>query len=138
MDELVQRTVEGVVDRVTGPMSFRFLFQPFVAILLGIRDGRLDAKANAHPYISTVLFEPGNRAKAVGKTLQTLTTPMLVGTGLDAIAQYLIFHRVLVVPAILVGVCVMALPYSFARGISNRVISGRRGQEPTPPEEAQT
>ena len=126
MNEVLERVVEGIVARVTGPMSMRFLLQPVAAILVGIRDGRLDARAGTPPYIFDLVFRPEGRRRALSSALQTLLIPMTVGTILDAIAQYLIFQRVHILPAMLVGAFVMGVPYSLARGISNRVTSARR------------
>ena len=126
MNEVLERVVEGIVARVTGPMSMRFLLQPIAAILVGIRDGRLDARAGTPPYIFDLVFRPEGRRRALSSALQTLLIPMTVGTILDAIAQYLIFQRVHILPAMLVGAFVMGVPYSLARGISNRVTSARR------------
>jgi hypothetical protein len=126
----MQTVAERIVGRVTGPMSFRFILQPCVAILLGIRDGRLDAKAGTPPYIFDVLFRPKDRDRALKSALHTLLTPMIVGTVLDAIAQYLIFQNIRVVGAMLVGALVMGVPYSLARGITNRIITATRKKDP--------
>ena len=47
---------EDLPKRLTGPGSFRFIFQPIVAILLGMRDGLLDARAGRPPYLYSLLF----------------------------------------------------------------------------------
>ena len=132
MNELAQKVVEGIVARVAGPMSFRFIMQPAIAVLLGIRDGRLDAKAGTPPYIFHLLFKPAGRHRAISSALRSLLTPVIVGTVLDAIAQFLIFQRVHLLPALYVGAFVMGVPYSLARGISNRVITAMRKDTPGP------
>jgi hypothetical protein len=40
-----------LLARLSGPGAFRFVLQPLVAVLLGIRDGRADAKAGRPPYL---------------------------------------------------------------------------------------
>ena len=131
MDEVIQKTVEGIVARLAGPMSFRFMLQPTIAVLLGIRDGRLDAKALTPPFIFDLVFKPADREKAIKSGLRTLLTPMIVGTVLDAVAQYLIFGRVRILPAMLVGMFVMGFPYSLARGISNRIATAMQHEAPS-------
>jgi hypothetical protein len=121
MDDAIQRIVEGIVARVTGPMHLRFMLQPAMAILLGIRDGRLDAKAGIVPFIWKLVFEPGERKKALKSALGTLLTPIIIGTLMDAIAQYLIFQHIRPMVALLVGTFVMGLPYAAARALSNRI-----------------
>jgi hypothetical protein len=137
MNELAQKVVEGIVARVVGPMSFRFIMQPAIAVLLGIRDGRLDAKAGTPPYIFDLVFKPEDRHRAISSALQSLLTPVIVGTVLDAIAQFLIFQRIHLLPALLVGAFVMGVPYSLARGISNRVITAMRKDTSGPAEATQ-
>src|SRR4051812_2092492 len=46
MDWSLQQIVEELVARITsGPMQFRLIVQPSMALVLGIRDGLSDAKA---------------------------------------------------------------------------------------------
>jgi len=121
----MDRIVQGIVARVTGPMSFRFMLQPAVAILLGVRDGLADAKAGTPPFIYDLLFSPKDRSRDLKSALKSLLKPIVVATILDCIAQYLIFKHVRLIPALLVGTLVMGLPYALARGITNRIATVR-------------
>jgi hypothetical protein len=46
--------LEDLPRRLTGPGRFRFVFQPPVATLIGVRAGRGDARAGRPPYILSV------------------------------------------------------------------------------------
>ncbi len=127
--EVLQTIVERVIARVTGPLSMRFMLQPLMAILLGIRDGRLDAKAGNPPFVMEVVFHPADRKKAVRSALKSLLVPIVVGSVLDAIAQYLIFQQVRPFWAVVVGTLMMGLPYCAARGLTNRIVTGMRKRE---------
>ncbi len=129
MNEIFKTVIERVIARVTGPMSLRFVLQPAMAILLGIRDGRLDSRAGAPPFGWALVFMKGRRA-ALKSALNALLVPIIVGSVMDAIAQYLIFHQVRPGFALVVGTLVMGLPYVAARGISNRIITAMRKPEP--------
>jgi hypothetical protein len=118
--------VNDLVARLTGPLHFRFILQPSIAIFLGIRDGLMDAKAGTPPFIYDLIFRPQNRRRQLAAAFHKLLTPIIVATVLDAIAQYLIFRHVRPLHALLVGMFVMGLPYSVARGITNRIASRRR------------
>ena len=48
--------LEDIPRRLTGPGRFRFVLQPLIATLLGIRGGLVDARAGRPPYLSGVLF----------------------------------------------------------------------------------
>ena len=114
--------------RFTGPMWFRFILQPMVAIIVGIRDGMHDAQAGRPPLIWRLIFHPEGRGRDVKRTVESLWKPVVIATILDAIAQYLMFRAVYLGAAILVGTCIMAVPYFLARACAYRVASsGRRG-----------
>ena len=125
--------LNDLVARVTGPMSFRFILQPIVAIGLGVRDGLMDAKAGMPPFIYDLIFKPKNRKRQLTSAFHRLLTPIIVATILDAIAQYLIFKHIRPLHALLVGTFIMGLPYSISRGITNRIASALRGARGTPP-----
>ncbi len=127
--EILQTIVERVIARVTGPLSMRFMLQPVMATLLGIRDGRLDAKAGNPPFVMEFLFHPADRKKALRSALKSLLMPIVLGSVLDAVAQYLIFHQVRPFWAVVIGTLLMGLPYSAARGLTNRIVTGTRKRE---------
>ncbi len=132
MKEIFETVVERVIARVTGPMSLRFVLQPAMAILLGIRDGRLDARAGAPPFGWALVFMKGRKA-AVKSALSALLVPIIIGSLMDAIAQYLIFHQVRPFWALVMGTLVMGLPYIAARGISNRIVTAMKKPEEVAP-----
>ncbi len=123
---MLDTIAEGVIARVAGPMSLRFVFQPLVAVLLGIRDGAMDAKAGEPPFIIDLIVDRDNRKAKLAGVLKSLSKTIIVATVSDMIAQYLIFDQVRLIPAIVVGVFLLSVPYSLARGIANRIVTARR------------
>ena len=117
--------LEDLVARLTGPMHFRLILQPLVAIALGIRDGLKDARAGRPPFIMDLLVRPEARKRQLKRALQSLIKPLIVAIVLDAVAQYLMFGTIYPGAAVFVGVVVMAVPYALARGLTNRIVSGR-------------
>lgn len=109
--------------RLTGPAAMRFVIQPIMAILLGIRDGLQDARAGEAPYIFDIVSTPENRKRRAASGWKGVGTAFLVATILDAVVQYLVLHTVHPGAAVIVGVGLMGLPYSIARGVSNRIAS---------------
>ena len=57
--------LEDIPRRLTGPGRFRFVLQPLIATLLGIRSGLADARAGRPPYLYGVLFHRGLRGGLV-------------------------------------------------------------------------
>lgn len=123
---LLDALAERIIARLVGPMSLRFVFQPLVAVLLGIRDGAMDAKAGEPPFIIDLVIDRENRRTKLAGVLKSLSKTIIIATVFDMIAQYLIFDQVRVIPAIIVGVFLLTVPYSLARGMTNRILSVRR------------
>lgn len=118
--------LDDIGARLTGPMNFRFIIQPAVAIFLGIRDGLMDAKAGTPPFIFDLIHNPQRRKRQLKSALKTLLKSIIVGIVIDAIVQYMLFKHIRPLPAVLVGAFVMGVPYSLSRGITNRIVSFRK------------
>ena len=117
---------EDLPKRLTGPGRFRFVLQPTIAILLGIRDGRLDARAGRPPYLYNLLFSQGQRHELLLSGFDTVVNLMLMGILLDSIAQWLILGASYPGAAIVIGPVLITIPYVLARALANRVV-GLRG-----------
>jgi hypothetical protein len=121
MDLFPRSFGEGFEARITGPGKGRFVLQPLVAIALGTRDGIADAKQGKPPYYIRILFTSEPKLDVLKTSVKRIATPLALGIVLDMILQWVIFQSVLLLPAILAGAILVALPYSLARGLSNRV-----------------
>lgn len=113
--------------RLTGPGRMRFIFQPAVAIFLGIRAGRADARAGRPPYILSVVSDPQHRLALLKEAFAQLSTLIAVAILLDCISQFLILRQVFPGAALVVGPVLIAIPYSLSRALSNRWIRVRHG-----------
>jgi hypothetical protein len=115
--------VNNIIATITGPLGFRFILQPTVAILLAIRDGRIDAQLKKAPFLFDSITNPTHRRTNIRSALRSILTSIIVGIITDAIAQHLIFHQVRIVSAVFVGCIVISLPYLIMRGLTNRICS---------------
>jgi hypothetical protein len=116
---------DNIAARITGPLSLRFIIQPIIAIILAVRDGRIDAKAGTPPFVYDLVFDPSHRSERLLNALHAILIPVIIGTVADGIAQYMIFQHVRPIPAILVGALVIGIPYALVRGLINRIFSNR-------------
>ncbi|MFZ3149561.1 MAG: hypothetical protein WA137_11025 [Methanothrix sp.] len=121
---------EGIMARVAGPMGLRFVFQPLVGLLLGIRDGMVDAKAGEPPFIFDLIANRENRTAKLASIFKSLSKTIIIALVLDAIVQYLIFDQVRVTSAIIIALIMLVIPYSLARAITNRILTKRRSIKP--------
>jgi hypothetical protein len=113
--------LDDIPRRLAGPGKFRFILQPIVAVILGVRSGLADAKAGLPPYLSGVLFRSGLRGALVRSAFQTVINLLLMGILMDAIFQRIILGVSHPGAALVVGPVLIMLPYALARAVSNRL-----------------
>ena len=116
---------EKVQARITGPFHFRLLLQPLTAFLMGWRDGRLDAIHARPPVLIHLLTAPGRISDRLKQSLMSIHKPLFIGMLADALVQFLLFGNVRILGAIAVGISLIAIPYLFSRGITNRLLTNR-------------
>src|SRR5262245_25540290 len=117
---------EDIPKRLTGPGRFRFVLQPTIAILLGIRDGLLDGRAGRPPYLYNLLFRQGQRRELLRSGFDTVVNLILMGILLDSIAQWLILGASYPGAALVIGPVLITIPYVLARALANRMARLRR------------
>ena len=81
--------LEHLVARLTGPMHFRLILQPLVAIALGIRDGLKDARAGRPPFVTDLIVRPEGRKRQLKRALQALVKPIVIAIILLLMAYFL-------------------------------------------------
>lgn len=109
--------------RLTGPGRFRFVLQPAFAIAIGIAAGRADARAGRPPYLYALLRDREGRRELLREAFRSIAHLVLAGVLVDSVCQWLILGASYPGAAILVGPVLIALPYSIARALTNRVVA---------------
>ena len=106
--------------------------QPAVAILLGIRDGRGDARAGRPPYLLALVTHGDQRRALVRSAMAAVVNLVLMGILLDSVFQWVILGRSHPGAALVVGPVLVATPYAVARALANRAARLRppRGSGP--------
>jgi hypothetical protein len=113
-----------IPKRLTGPGKFRFLMQPAVAIVLGIRAGRADASVGRPPYLFALWPRKNERGPLLRSGLESVANLLFMGVLLDSVFQWLILGVSHPGAALVVGPVLIAVPYAVARALANR--AGRR------------
>ena len=111
---------EDIPKRLAGPGRFRFVLQPFAAILLGMRDGLADARAGRPPYLYGLLFYRSKRGELLRSGFDTVVNLLLMGILLDSVAQWLILGASYPGAAVVIGPVLITIPYVLARALTNR------------------
>lgn len=137
MDDLMARIARDLLDRITGPMHFRILLQPLMAVIFAVIDGWKDAKAGKSPYFWSLLTDPVHRAAMAHSGWHSIGKVFILALLLDAIYQYIVQRFVYPGEMIIVAVVLAIVPYLTLRGPVTRVVSpmhraapGRRSAPP--------
>jgi hypothetical protein len=120
-----QAFLEDLPKRLTGPGRFRFVLQPLVATVLGIRSGIADARAGRPPYLLGLVTDGEHRRELMRDGLATVANLLLMGILLDSVFQWLILGQSYPGPALIVGPVLITAPYALARALSNRAARAR-------------
>ncbi len=123
---LTERFVQDILARLSGPGRLRFIVQPTVAIMLGVRSGIKDARDRVPPFLWALAFHGKRRRELFRSAFASIQDLVTIAILLDVISQVLIFHEVRPGAALLVGPMLITLPYVLARALSNRIVR-RRG-----------
>ncbi len=111
----------GFVDELramwSGPGHLRFLVQPTIAIILGIVDGRREAKRSLV-----------DGREPVRGALRRLAPSLTVALLASLFFQWIILGRLRPLGSLLFAILLVALPYAAARAIANR--AARRPPRP--------
>ena len=110
-----------IVHDLSGKGEFRLILQPAMAIILGIRLGRLDALEGRPPFGWRLFTTKHQRWSLFKQSLSDAMFPLLLAFVLDAILQYLTSHHVRIWQAVVVGTILVWLPFIAARGFTNRI-----------------
>jgi hypothetical protein len=112
--------LEDIPRRLTGPGRFRFVLQPSIAVILGIRGGLADARAGRPPYLYDVIVHRGRRRELLKGGFDTVVNVMLMGILMDAVFQWVILGVSHPGAALVIGPLLIGVPYAIARALSNR------------------
>jgi len=112
------RFLEDIPKRLTGPGRFRFILQPTVAIILGIRSGIADARAGKPPFVFAFLFDHSQRWLLLKHAFGQLSALLAMSILLDLVAQFLILRQMFALPALILGPVLIAVPYSTSRSLT--------------------
>ncbi len=120
--------LEELPQRFTGPGRLRFILQPLVAILLGIRGGLADAKAGNPPYLLGLLLGAGRRRELLRSGMVVIRNLLALGIIMDVVFQLVLYHSVHPGAALLVGPILICFPYALSRALTTRLASPMAGR----------
>lgn len=119
--EVLQRMWQDLADRPGGPMSFRFVLQPAMAIVAAAHDGIRDAQLGRSPYFWTILSDSEKRAGRLREGVVSTARILLLGIGMDIVYQLTVLKTLYPGEAVLIAIALAFVPYALLRGPFARV-----------------
>ena len=137
MDHLWMRVATQLAARVTGPMKFRLVLQPSMAVFFAIRSGLADAKAGRPPYFWSLLADSAEREAMIKEGWKHISRLFFLALVLDIVYQFIELHFVYIGEALIVAFVLAIVPYVLLRGpvmrLARRYYTRRRAaQTPVP------
>ena len=121
MNEFFSWLLNQLVGRIDGPLRFRLVLQPAVAIFFAIRDGLKDAREGKPPYFWMIFTAPAQRGALIREGWQAVMKVAIFAAIMDFIYQYLILDWVYPIGALFVALTLAFVPYLLIRGPVNRI-----------------
>jgi hypothetical protein len=128
MEELLTRISENLIGRVHGPLTFRFLLQPAIAIFFAIRAGLRDAREDRAPYFWALISNPAHRREMLREGWRDVGKIFVIAIALDIVYQMIVIRWVYPGETLVVATALALVPYLIVRGLVTRI--ARLGKRP--------
>ncbi len=122
MEAIWQRIVENLIGRFDGPMHFRFIVQPLMAVIFATIDGIKDAKAGKVAYFWAMVTSPEHRKDLIKDGWKHFGKIFILAIVLDVVYQLKVQHTVYPGEILAVALVLAVLPYVLLRGPVNRIV----------------
>lgn len=137
MGDLFQHAWDNLIGRVSGPMKFRLVLQPLVAVFFATRAGIRDAREGRPAFLWTALTDKSQRRDLLRSLWADVGKVFIVACIIDAIYQILELHRVSIVGMLFVAAVLAMLPYAIIRGPVSRLVKHLYPPHSKKPQEGQ-
>jgi hypothetical protein len=121
MEELFTRFWNDMAGRIGGPMSFRLLLQPAMAMFFAVRDGLKDAREGRPAYFYSLLTDPANRRSRLREGFKAVARVFVLAIIMDLIYQVIVLRWFYPLQSLIVAFVLALLPYILLRGPVNRI-----------------
>jgi hypothetical protein len=115
------RLWRDVLARPGGPMTFRFVLQPTMAIIAALRDGVKDARLGRTPYFWSIVRGVESRSARLREGIVSTARIIILGVIMDTIYQWRVLHTFYPGQAAAVALLLAFVPYLLLRGPIERI-----------------
>jgi hypothetical protein len=128
MAEALARGWANLIGRLDGPLHFRFLVQPGVAVFLAVRAGLRDAREGQPPFLSALFLSPIGRSERLRQAWRDVGAVFVVSAVLDAVYQIRVHASVFALELLITATFLALVPYALVRGPTTRLARRARAQ----------
>jgi len=121
VDEFFSWLSNQLIGRIDGPLKFRLILQPAVAVFFAIRDGLKDAHRGHVPYFWAIFTEPLRRWELIKDGWTSVAKVFVFATVMDLVYQYLVLGWLYPLAALSIAFVLAFIPYLLIRGPVNRM-----------------
>ena len=122
MDDVLSRIWVDLGNRISGPLSFRLIVQPLMAMVLAVHAGAQDARSGRSPYFWTILNDAAERRELLHEGWKPVARIFALAVVLDIVYQLMVFSWLYPFELLLVAFSLACVPYVVVRGAVNRLI----------------
>jgi len=121
VDDALTRIASDLFGRLEGPLSFRFVLQPLMAMLYATRDGIQDARQGRAPYFWSILAGRSGRWALLREGEHAVARVIALGVVMDVIYQVIVFRWIYPFQLIVTVLLLAFVPYMLLRGPVSRI-----------------
>jgi hypothetical protein len=122
--ESLGRLWDDILDRPTGPMMFRFILQPTMALIAALRDGVHDARLGRRPYIWALIHgvrDSQGRSGRLWEGIISTARILILGVVMDIIYQWKVLDTFYPGQSAVIATLLAFIPYLLLRGPFERI-----------------
>ena len=128
MRDVLLRIWTDFGGRIDGPMRFRLVLQPSIAMILAVRAGIRDARMGHAPYLWAVFSGARGRGDLLREGWGDVGRVFVVAVAMDALYQAIVLHWFYLGEAVAIAAILALVPYILVRGSTTRIV--RRAAAP--------
>ncbi len=121
MDDFLNRIVENLIGRVSGPLRFRLILQPIMAAIFAVRAGLMDAKEGRPPYFWALFTHTAERRQLLKDGWKSVGRVFILAIVIDAVYQFIVCRCFYPGEALIVAFVLAIVPYLLIRGPLSRI-----------------
>jgi hypothetical protein len=130
MEEFFQQFINAIYLRLTGPLHFRFILQPVMALVFAVIDGIKDARAGRPMYLWGLVKDPATREERLKGGWKSIGKVAILAAILDLVYQFIDKDNVNLVGSLVAAVILALVPYLLLRGpvnfIAGLILRGKK------------